>query len=102
MNDKMYDEYKPVVKFYSLNNSIYFNYNNNFLYANTETIDNLKNELIYPCKITFYDLSINDIVKIINIILDSNIKLYCYRIKENNKNIYNAVFIENEKIKKIK
>lgn len=101
MNNNVYDEYKPIVKFYKLHNCIYFNYNNNFFISNTETIDNLKNELNYPCKISFYDLSINEIVKIIDIILEDNIKLYCYRINDNNEHVYNAVFIENEKTKRL-
>lgn len=101
MNNKIYDEYETIVKFHNLNNCIYFDYNNNLNIVDLDTINKLKNELPYPYKVSFIGLSIIDIGKILDILLEDDVKLHFYHILENNEHIYNAVFIKNEKIKKL-
>ena len=103
MNNEKFQEYKPDAKFYNVDNDIYFEYNNNIVPANINSIQDFINELKYPCKIIFIGIPITFIVEILDLFVEDEIKSVCYREIDNktNETIYNVVIIKNEKIKKL-
>lgn len=104
MTVKMYNYLMPTVSFYKKRNIVLYEFNDNLIVVNDNNLEILKNQLNLPCKISFFDISLELFEKIINILNNENSKLFWYREKNPKNDIisYHAIFLEKEKIKKIK
>ena len=101
MNANLYESYKPIVTFFMLGEDIYFKYNNNIGIVNNENIDNLKENLVSPYKVSFTNVSVDKMAKVLDYLKTEEDDLFWYRVKNPQTNIisYHAIFTESQKVK---
>ncbi len=103
MNIKEYDSLKSNIKFYSKRAFVYFDYEGNIYEVNSDTLNNIKQQLECPYKIEFNKLPINIVVSIIESLSDEDTDFFVYRVKNPKTNDINyyAIINEKQKIKKL-
>ena len=103
MDVKIYNRLSPTIKFYNQLNIILCEYNSNFEIVNDDYLEQLRKEINLPYKVSFYNIPIEIVNKILNILDTDNAKLFWYREKDSKNDLiaFHAIFTEKIKTKKI-
>lgn len=99
---KTYNGLLPKIRFYNIEENIYYEYNNQKNILSLEGLNNLENVLELPYKLSFYNIPLEQVNDLLKIFKKDDAKLFFYRendLKSNNI-IIHAIFLENIKVKK--
>ena len=103
MNIKIYQEYKPIVNFFKLGQDVCYKYENEIQKVDLFSLNELKNKLDLPYKASFIGINRANIGRILKDLIDEDIDVFCYRVKnpKNNWIKFYAIFTEKIKTKKL-
>ena len=103
MNAKVYESYKPIVNFFMLGENICFKYNDTIGVIDDQNMIYLKERLMIPYKVSFKNVPLERMVKILDFLKTEDDDLFWYREKNPRTNIisYHAIFTESQKVKKL-
>ncbi len=103
MNIKIYQEYTPKVNFFKLGQDICYKYEDKIQKADLFSLNELKNKLNLPYKVSFEGISRANIGRILKDLIDEDINVFCYRVKNPKNDLikFYAIFTEKVKIKKL-
>ena len=103
MNIKVYEEYKPIVNFIKLGQDVCYKYQEEVQKVDLFSLNELKNKLELPYKVSFEGISRSNIGRILKDLIDEDTNVFCYRVKNPKNNLikFYAIFTKKIKTKKL-